>query len=176
MSPSGSINTCKCHLCYPPCVSVSHAPKLPAVFNDSAKVISVICHFQMQHSRPKVCKNVYTSSQTRYPNNHITRLSIIPGRHHAMGQSGRVSCLPMYNHFSLSLGGASMTSKVCCLLDRWQRPWRRRSKFMERKSETLQQPARDKTEEESNTHNRQDQKELAPYKIKWDEKPRQSGM
>lgn len=47
---------------------------------------------------------------------------------------------------------------------------------MERKSETVQQPARDKTEEESNTHNRQDQKELALYKIKWDEKPRQSGM
>lgn len=37
---------------------------------------------------------------------------------------------------------------------------------MERKSETLQQPARDETEEESNTHNRQYQKELAPYKVK----------
>lgn len=110
-------------------------PKPPALSNDSAKGAQCDSSFYRCGALALRTAGVPTQvlTHTRHPDTHITRISIIPGLHAlCRGESGRVSCLPVYKQHThthtldLSLSGATMTRNVCCLLDGWQWPWRRR--------------------------------------------------
>lgn len=108
--------------------------KPQALFNDSAEVISVICHFTDATCLPKGLQERLRKFSHTPPKHTHTGISIIRSLHAlCRRESGRVSCLPVYK---LSHSEATTTRKVCYLLDGWQWPWRRRRRRLaERKNE-----------------------------------------